>query len=118
MPQKISDQGVIVGTVIDLNGVMAGFFYKPRITRFSDAAFSRAERHRENARAGASTINAMPVANIGTEPMTHITAICLNTPNLLTSMSLVPSTRSHWALTMAATLSALLFSATARSRPS
>ena len=40
MPQKISDQGVIVGTVIEPSGVVAGFFYKPRIGRFSDAAFS------------------------------------------------------------------------------
>jgi hypothetical protein len=40
MPQKISDQGVMVGTVIDVNGVEQGFFYKPRITRFSDEGFS------------------------------------------------------------------------------
>ncbi|MEO8043454.1 MAG: hypothetical protein ABI674_00990 [Spartobacteria bacterium] len=40
LPQKISDQGVMVGTVIDVNGVEQGFFYKPRITRFSDTAFS------------------------------------------------------------------------------
>jgi hypothetical protein len=40
MPQKISDQGVMVGTVIDVNGVEQGFFYKPRIQRFSDEGFS------------------------------------------------------------------------------
>jgi hypothetical protein len=40
LPQKISDQGVMVGTVIDVNGVAKGFFYKPRIFRFSDEAFS------------------------------------------------------------------------------
>lgn len=40
MPQKISDQGVIVGTVIEGNGVVAGFFYKPRIMRYSDRPFS------------------------------------------------------------------------------
>jgi hypothetical protein len=40
MPQKISDQGVIVGTVIEVDGVTGGFFYKPRIQRFSDEAFS------------------------------------------------------------------------------
>jgi hypothetical protein len=40
LPQKISDQGVMVGTVIDVNGVTKGFFYKPRIGRFSDEAFS------------------------------------------------------------------------------
>ena len=40
LPQKISDHGVIVGTVIDVNGVAKGFFYKPRILRFSDEAFS------------------------------------------------------------------------------
>jgi hypothetical protein len=40
LPQKFSDQGVMVGTVIDVNGVEQGFFYKPRIGRFSDEAFS------------------------------------------------------------------------------
>ena len=40
LPQKISDQGVMVGTFIDVNGVEKGFFYKPRIQRFSDEAFS------------------------------------------------------------------------------
>ena len=30
----------MIGTVIDVNGVEQGFFYKPRIGRFSDAAFS------------------------------------------------------------------------------
>jgi hypothetical protein len=40
LPQKISDQGVMVGTVIDVNGVEQGFFYKPRIARFSDGGFS------------------------------------------------------------------------------
>ena len=40
LPQKISDQGVIVGTTLDANGVARGFFYKPRIGRFSDEAFS------------------------------------------------------------------------------
>jgi len=40
LPQKISDQGVIVGTTLDASGVARGFFYKPRIGRFSDEAFS------------------------------------------------------------------------------
>ena len=40
LPQKISDQGVIVGTVIDVNGAEKGFFYKPRIRRFSDEGFT------------------------------------------------------------------------------
>ena len=40
LPQKISDQGVMVGTVIDISGVEQGFFYKPRIGRFSDRPFS------------------------------------------------------------------------------
>ncbi len=40
LPQKFSDQGVMVGTVIDANGVEQGFFYKPRIGRFSDRPFS------------------------------------------------------------------------------
>ena len=40
LPQKISDQGVIVGTVIEGSGIVAGFFYKPRIGRFSDVPFS------------------------------------------------------------------------------
>src|SRR5262245_11966814 len=40
LPQKVSDHGVIVCTVIDVNGVAKGFFYKPRITRFSDEPFS------------------------------------------------------------------------------
>lgn len=40
LPQKISDQGVMVGTVIDANGKEQGFFYKPRIGRFSDRPFS------------------------------------------------------------------------------
>ena len=40
LPQKVSDHGVIVGTVIDINGVAKGFFYKPRIIRFSDEPFS------------------------------------------------------------------------------
>ena len=40
LPQKISDQGVIVGTVLDINAVAKGFFYKPRIFRFSDEPFS------------------------------------------------------------------------------
>ncbi len=40
LPQKISDQGVMVGTVIDVNGVEQGFFYKPRIGRYSDRPFS------------------------------------------------------------------------------
>ena len=39
-PQKFSDQGVSVGTVIDINGVEKGFFFKPRIQRFSDASFA------------------------------------------------------------------------------
>ena len=36
LPQKISDQGVIVGAVIDINGVAKGF-YRSRNGRFSDA---------------------------------------------------------------------------------
>ncbi len=40
LPQKISDQGVMIGTVIKPTGVEQGFFYKPRIMRFSDTAFS------------------------------------------------------------------------------
>jgi hypothetical protein len=40
LPQKISDEGVIVGTVFEPGGVVAGFFYKPRIGRFSDRPFS------------------------------------------------------------------------------
>src|SRR5262245_4865493 len=40
LPQKISDEGDIIGTTLDVNGVAKGFFYKPRIIRFSDAAFS------------------------------------------------------------------------------
>ena len=40
LPQKISDQGVIINTVIEPSGVVKGFFYKPRIERFSDEAYS------------------------------------------------------------------------------
>ncbi len=40
LPQKISDQGVIVGTVIEGSGAVGGFFYKPRIERFSDRPFT------------------------------------------------------------------------------
>ncbi len=40
LPQKISDQGVIINTVVKADGTVAGFFYKPRILRFSDASFS------------------------------------------------------------------------------
>ena len=40
LPQKISDQGVIINTLVESSGVVAGFFYKPRIFRFSDEAFS------------------------------------------------------------------------------
>ncbi len=40
LPQKISDQGVIVGTVYQGNGDVGGFFYKPRIQRFSDRPFT------------------------------------------------------------------------------
>jgi hypothetical protein len=36
LPQKISDQGVVIGTVIDVNGVATGFFYKFRLGKFSD----------------------------------------------------------------------------------
>ena len=36
LPQKISDHGVIVGVVIDINGVAKGF-YRARNGRFSDA---------------------------------------------------------------------------------
>ena len=40
LPQKISDQGVIINTVIEPSGGVKGFFYKPRIKRFSDEAYS------------------------------------------------------------------------------
>ncbi len=40
LPQKISDFGVIVGTVYQGNGDVGGFFYKPRIQRFSDRPFT------------------------------------------------------------------------------
>ncbi|MEO7723751.1 MAG: hypothetical protein ABIU29_03550 [Chthoniobacterales bacterium] len=40
LPQKISDFGVIVGTVYQSSGVVGGFFYKPRIQRFSDRPFT------------------------------------------------------------------------------
>jgi hypothetical protein len=37
LPQKISDQGDVVGTVIDVTGAVQGFIYKPRTARFSAA---------------------------------------------------------------------------------
>lgn len=43
LPQKISDQGVMVGTVIEPDGSERGFFYKPRIERFSDRPFAAPE---------------------------------------------------------------------------
>jgi hypothetical protein len=39
MPEKMSDQGDLVGTVIDVNGVEHGFIYKYRLGKFS-APFS------------------------------------------------------------------------------
>jgi YD repeat-containing protein len=35
LPQKISDQGVVIGSVIDINEVVTGFFYKFRLGKFS-----------------------------------------------------------------------------------
>ena len=35
MPEKISDQGDLIGTVIDVNGVEHGFIYKYRLGKFS-----------------------------------------------------------------------------------
>ncbi|MGI8956361.1 MAG: hypothetical protein ACR2II_05525 [Chthoniobacterales bacterium] len=40
LPQKISDQGDIVGTVYQGSGVVGGFFFKPRDQRFSDRPYT------------------------------------------------------------------------------
>ena len=45
LPQKISDQGDLVGTVIDVNGASQGFIYRYRAGIFS-AGIPRAKRHR------------------------------------------------------------------------
>ncbi len=37
LPQKISDQGDLIGTVIDVNGVAQGFIYRFRSSKFSAA---------------------------------------------------------------------------------
>ena len=37
LPQKFSDQGDIIGTVVDVNGTSKGFIYKYRLGKFSEA---------------------------------------------------------------------------------
>jgi uncharacterized membrane protein len=37
LPQKVSDQGDLVGTVVDVNGTSRGFIYKFRLGKFSEA---------------------------------------------------------------------------------
>ncbi len=40
MPQKVSDQAVIINTLIKPDGTVQGFLYKPRIGRLSDRPYS------------------------------------------------------------------------------